>query len=251
MRLPSRAARLPLALAAALVVSLAANAILLASVIRYFKNTTAVRLDPAGLNVYAADRAKEPAGGPLVVFFGDSRALMWPEPATATGYRMLNHGIGYQTTEQILMRVDDDVVRLHPTVVVLEAGVNDLKAIAEFPERRAQIVADCEANLERIVDRCRQAGATVVLVTVFDIGDVSVWRRPLWSGDVEVAVREVNAYLPKLTGDQVVLFEAAPVLDDSTGVVQKGYQLDYLHLSAAGYAALNRKLLPLLSALPR
>jgi glycosyltransferase involved in cell wall biosynthesis/lysophospholipase L1-like esterase len=243
--------RLSLVLTVALVASLAMNAILVASVIKYFKSATAIRLDPAGLDVYAADRVNEPAGGPLVIFFGDSRALMWPEPAAATGYRMLNHGIGYQTTEQILMRVDDDVVRLRPTVVVLEAGVNDLKAIAEFPARRAQIVADCEANLERIVDRCRRAGATVVLVTVFDIGDVSLWRRPLWSADVAAAVRDVNAYLPKLAGDHVVLFEAAPVLDDDKGTIQKDYQLDYLHLSAAGYSALNRKLLPLLSALPK
>jgi lysophospholipase L1-like esterase len=246
-----RTARLPLALFAALVASLCGNVLLVRSAYEYFKATTAVRLDPVGLNVYAADRAKPAAGGPLLVFFGDSRAAMWPEPVTPTGYRILNHGIGYQTTAQILMRVEEDVTQFRPTVVVLEAGVNDLKAIAQFPNRQAQIVADCEANLERIVEQCRQAGATVVITTIFDIGDVSLWRRPFWSSSVAAAVREVNAYLPKLAGEHVVLFDAAPILDDSHGTIQEGYQLDDLHLSTAGYSALNQKLLPVLSALPK
>jgi lysophospholipase L1-like esterase len=250
MRL-SPAARLPLALLAALVSSLCANVFLVRAALQYFKTTTLVRLDPVGLHVYAGDRAAAPAGGPLVVFFGDSRAAMWPEPSTPTGYRILNHGIGYQTTAQILMRVDDDVASFHPTVVLLEAGVNDLKAIAEFPEQEGRIVAECEANLERIVDRCRRAGATVVLVTIFDIGDLSLWRRPFWSNEVAAAVREVNAYLPKLAGDHVILFDTAPILDDAKGTIQGDYQLDYLHLSVAGYSALNQKLLPLLHGLPK
>jgi lysophospholipase L1-like esterase len=249
MKIPL-AARLPLALSAALVASLCANVYLVDAAYEYFKTTTSVRLDPVGLKVYAPDRATPAAGGPLIVFFGDSRAVMWPEPATPTGYRILNHGVGKQTTAQILMRVDEDVVRFHPTVVVLEAGVNDLNAIAEFPEHRAEIVADCEANLERIVHRCRQAMATVILVTIFDMGDVPLWRRPFWSKDVAGAVREVNAYLPKLAGERVIVFDVAPALDDNTGTIQKPYQLDYLHLSAAGYSALNRRLIPLLSALP-
>jgi lysophospholipase L1-like esterase len=240
-----------LALTVALVTSLCGNVFLFRAGFESFKTTTALRLDPVGIRVYAADRAKPVAGGPLVVFFGDSRAAMWPEPATPTGYRILNHGIGYQTTVQILMRVDEDVASLHPTVVVLEAGVNDLKAIAEFPEQRDRIVADCEANIERIVDRCRRAGATVVMVTIFDIGDVSLWRRPFWSNSVAAAVREVNAYLPKLAGERVFLFDTAPILDDGKGTIQEAYELDYLHLSLAGYSALNRNLLPLLSALPK
>jgi lysophospholipase L1-like esterase len=245
------ATRLSLALLAALVASVSANVYLARLAYDYFKIASAVRFDPIGFDVYAADRAEPPAGGPLIIFFGDSRAAMWPAPAAPTGYRILNHGIGNQTTTQILMRVDEDVARFHPTVVVLEAGVNDLRAIAEFPVQRARIVADCEANVERIVDRCRRIGATVVLVTIFDIGDVSVWRRPFWSDDVRMAVREVNAFLPKLVGEHVLLLDAAPVLDDGQGTIQRAYQFDYLHVSAAGYSVLNKKLVPLLSALPQ
>jgi lysophospholipase L1-like esterase len=217
----------------------------------YFDMSEAIRLDPAGLKVYAASPpAAVPPGGRVVEFFGDSRSLMWTAPAGLAGYTVVDRGIGRQTTAQILLRFDADVLSLHPAVLVLEAGVNDLKTIAAFPEKRAEIVADCEANLKDLVDRSTSAGARVVLVTVFDIGHVPLWRKPFWSPEVEAAVRDVNAYLPSLTGPRVVLFDANAVLEASPGEIRPEYQLDHLHLTAAGYGALNEKLVPLLASLP-
>jgi lysophospholipase L1-like esterase len=238
------------ALAAVLAASLGANAYLVHRARTYFQASLALRLDPVGLKVYESDRAKPADEDPVLLFFGDSRALMWKEPPRVAGYRVVNRGIGNQTTAQILMRVDSDVVPLHPAIVVLEAGVNDLKTIAQLPALRSQIVADCESNLRRIVERCRQAGAAVVMVSVFGIGDVSLWRRPFWSEDVGAAVREVNAVLARLAGDKVLFLDADPVLGGG-GRIQGDYQLDYLHLSPAGYHALDGRLLLLLGALPR
>lgn len=218
----------------------------------YEQAAEAVRLDPAGLGVHAGARSRAPAEGPVLVFFGDSRAAMWPPPV-GTAYHIENRGVGFQTTAQMLLRFDADVARLHPAVVVFEGGVNDLKAIADFPERRREIVTDCEANIEQIVKQCRRTGARVVLTTVFGIGDLALWRRPFWSRDVAAAVHEVNAFLPRLVGDGVVLFDVSAVLagkGDGDGI-QHGYQRDHLHLTPAGYAALNERLLPVLSLLPK
>jgi lysophospholipase L1-like esterase len=233
-----------------LLASVGANVALTLAARAYFAAAGAVRLDPAGLQVYAADRARPRGEQPLVVLFGDSRALMWTNPAVPSGYRVVNRGIGRQTTAQMLLRFDADVAPLRPNVVVFEGGVNDLKEIADFPEKRAEIVADCEAHIARIVDQCRGLGATVILTTVFDIGDVALWRRPFWSADVEAAVREVNAFLPRLAGERVVLFDAGPVLGDGRGAVKREYQVDHLHLLPAGYAALNQRLTPLIAGLP-
>src|SRR5580692_10806652 len=245
-RLGSRAG--VIALAVALGASLVANALLLRAALHFLDEATIIRLDPAGLKTYAG--AEPPADRrPVLVLYGDSRAAMWMAPSVPP-FRVVNRGVGFQTTAQILSRFDADVAPLHPAVVVLEAGVNDLKSIARFPERRAEIVADCEANLRRIVDDSRSAGATIVIVSVFGIGNVAMWRRPFWSADVADAVREVNAFLVGLAGDHVVLFDANRVLDDDHGAIQARYQLDYLHLTGAGYDALNRALVPLIRTLP-
>lgn len=239
-----------IALPALLAVSLAANVLLVRQWIADVSASHVARLNPAQLGVHEADRAKAPPATPVLELFGDSRAAMWPPPALP-GYTVVNRGIGYQTTAQIALRIDADVVPLHPAVVVLEAGVNDLKTIADLPAQRTRIVADCEANLRRIVNRCRAAASTVVVVSIFDIGDVPLWREPFWSDDVAAAVREVNAFLPTLTRDGVVLLDAGGVLDDARGKVKPPYQFDYLHLNPAGYDALDEKLVPLVRALPR
>jgi lysophospholipase L1-like esterase len=240
-----------IALAAAVVVLLGAAVGLMVAALHYFEASEAVRLDPGGLKMYASERAAPPKDPPLIVFFGDSRAFMWSPPTAPPGYHVVNRGISFQTTAQMLLRVDEDMAGLHPAVVVFEGGVNDLKAIASFPERRTEIVANCETNLRRIVERCQQAGATVVLTSVFAMGDLPIWRRPFWSSDVSAAIREVNAFLPTLTGNKVVLFDANPVLVDERGVIRREYQLDYIHLSSPGYAALNERLGPLLSTLAK
>lgn len=218
-----------------------------------------VTLDPGGLEVYAQDRARASSpttpvqsgndDAPLLVLFGDSRVAMWPAPPMRAGYRVVNRGIGYQTTAQLLLRVDPDVVQLHPAVVVIEAGINDLRSIADLPSRRDEIVARCKQNLARLVDRSRASGATVVLVSVFGVGEVALWQRLFWSNDVASAVREVNAFLPTLAGEKVVLFDADPVLAGPGGTIRRDYQLDHLHLTPAGYEALNRALVPFVASL--
>jgi lysophospholipase L1-like esterase len=244
--IPRGRRRLPQALVGlALAASLTANLLLVQSSNRYFATVSAVRLDPGGLKVYAAERARVTSPTrPRLVLFGDSRALMWPAPGALDDFEVINRGIGNQTTAQILMRVDDDVAPLRPSVVVLEAGVNDLKSIAEYPERRDEIVASCEENYRHIVERCRALGARVVMVTVFGIGDVAFWRRPFWSNEVDAAVKQVNRFLPTLVGEQAVLLDADPVLDGEHGRILPAYQYDFLHLSPAGYTALDTRLIP-------
>lgn len=229
----------------------ASDGALVRSNLGYFKNTLDIRLDPAGLKVYRAARSQPPPKGPLLVFFGDSRALMWNAPPELAGYETVNRGIGNQTTAQILLRVGEDVAPLRPSVVVLEAGVNDLKSIAEFRSREDEIVSDCEANIATIVEGCRKTGARVVLLSVFDLGDVPLWRQPFWSDEVGKSIARVNAYLPSLVRDGVVLFDANEVLAPNGDRVLPPFQLDYLHLSSVGYQALTERLTPLLPRLPQ
>ena len=44
------------------------------------------------------------------------------------GYTYQNMGIGSEGTPSIVARFTNDVINLHPTVAVLEGGVNDIAA---------------------------------------------------------------------------------------------------------------------------
>jgi lysophospholipase L1-like esterase len=136
---------------------------------------------------------------------------------------------------------------LQPQIVVVQVGINDLKTIPLFPGRRQAIVARCQENVRRIVQQSTELGATVVLSTIFPTGPVPLERRPFWSGEVALAIDELNAYLHSLAGARVVVLDAHAILADDAGRTRAGYRADFLHLNAAGYAALNQALTELLA----
>ncbi|MGC4093514.1 MAG: GDSL-type esterase/lipase family protein [Polyangiaceae bacterium] len=247
---PSRLRRLlPFAGGALLVGSLLANVAFYLQGLKIFREMNEVRLDPAGAQVYATESVPAlPSGATRVVLFGDSRALMWDTSKLPARFQVINRGVGQQTTAQLLERFEGDVPELHPQVVVLEAGVNDLKAIPVLPERRSEITAATKRNLKQLVDRSLGLGAQVVLVTVFPLGPVPLSRRPLWSDAVAADIADVNRFVNSLSSPSVRVLSADDVLVED-GALRSGFARDMLHLTPAAYQALTeRKLLPLLDA---
>jgi len=241
---------LPLFALLALAASLAGNVRLYQQADQTYRRLSEVEIDPYGLK-HPHFPPDSPAGAapglPVVLFFGDSRALAWPAP-NISRCRYVNRGVGGQTTEQVRGRFDANVAPLSPRVVILQAGINDLKAIPLMPHRRDAIVSDCKANLHEIVKRAVDGGAIVIISTIFPTGEVPLERKLEWSPDVAKAVQEVNADLRGLASDRVIVFDAWKTLEDR-GQLRAGYGLDTLHLSPSGYAALNGELEMILNTL--
>lgn len=67
-----------------------------------------------------------PAGENRVVFFGDSITDIWKLQDFFPNKPYVNRGIGGQTTPQMLVRFQQDVINLQPKVVLILAGTNDI-----------------------------------------------------------------------------------------------------------------------------
>lgn len=227
-------------------VSITLNIVLYSQLKRYYTHLYAVELDPLGLEYYRdAQALPTMQGARSVVFFGDSRAAQWTEP-TLPGFTFSNRGIGNQTTAQVLNRFDEHIVPLHPNVIILQVGINDLKTIPLFPGRKAEIISNCKENIRQIVERSLETGSIVVITTIFPIGDVPMQRRLVWSDDIDKARVDVNEYIKSLAAENVFIFDSAALLSDSNGKIKPEYGYDTLHLNPAGYDVLNLKLTKLL-----
>jgi len=118
-----------------------------------------------------------------IVAFGDSTtaaAIDWA-PAIKTVYAdclpavlathgveavVINAGIGDTTTRQAVERLDRDVRRYHPDLVVVQFGINDSWIDVDLGKQRPRLnQAEFRANLTAIAHRLRQDGAQVVLMT--------------------------------------------------------------------------------------
>jgi lysophospholipase L1-like esterase len=239
-----RVAIVPVAL---LILSIAANWILYGRARMYYMQLSETRLDPLGLAM--GDTTSVPARGSesaRVVFLGDSRAFGWRRPPLPQDHLIINRGVGAQTTIQILERFDRQMAGLDPDLIILQAGINDLKLIALFPERKEEIIASCRRNLRELVGRSLATGADVVLVTIFPRGPMSIDRMPFWSDDVDSAVIALNSELATMRAERLAVLDASLLLDDE-GYVRAEYAEDLVHLSDAGYEALNGRLMELLA----
>ena len=218
-------------------ISAAINVALYGRARQYYLQLNASRLDPLGLSAFADTPVN--VQPPLIVFFGDSRAAQWPAPNQIKNVTFVNRGIGNQTTAQILGRFQAHITPLHPQIIILQAGINDLKTIPLFPDQKEAIIHNCKTNLKRIVDLSLATGARVIVTTIFPLGTLPVERRPFWSDEVGIAINDVNAFIEALASDQVTIFETDKVLANSDGMIYPQYSQDFLHLNSSGYAALN------------
>ena len=238
-------------LLAMLVVSIALNILLYSRAKQYYLQLNETRLDPLGLYYYTTNSGRsnpDSIDNPMVVFFGDSRAANWPSPDLSQ-FNFVNRGIGSQTSEQVLQRFDYHVEPLKPHVIVVQVGINDLKTIPLFPERKESIIDNCQKNIWQLVARSSKLKATVILTTVFPFGKVPIGRRLVWSHEATSGVDKINIYIRSLAKERVIVFDAFSILADSKGNARSEYSKDFLHLNAAGYKVLNRELERLLATM--
>lgn len=217
--------------------SFVVNIILFRQARVYYVEMNAIRLDPLGLSHYS--NMKEMTKS--VVFYGDSRAYDWPAP-DIDGLKFFNRGVQGETSAQSALRFDYHVKPLHPEIIILQVGINDLKTVAVMPEKYDEIVENCKANIELIVEKAQAVGAKVVVTTIFPTGMVPFYRQVFWSDDVVAAVESVNAFIWGLNGEGVFVFDSYAILVGEDDKIKPEYALDTLHLSDSGYRRLNEEL---------
>lgn len=186
----------------------------------------------------AAGSAPAPtAPGRLVVALGDSityNSDSWFRQlcaGRAVLSNCLNQGIRGNTTSQMLARLDVDVLARRPSAVIVMGGTNDL---ARANPRTADIVR----RLVVVVQRCRGAGATVVLATIPP--------RDNFGPAVLELNRAIRAYAAH---DRVPLLDLYPSIGDQAGRFRPGLTLDGVHPTAPGsdlMTAMARAQLPAL-----
>lgn len=232
----------------ALAASGVANCLLYRQAVRTYTELQEVRLDPTDAKRFSATNAALPAPLPAqsrVVLFGDSRIAMWKPLPDVPEIQFVNRGVAGETTDQLLVRVERDVVSLSPDLVVIEMGINDLKTIGLFPDRAPEIVNSCNRNIDQMLALLRERKIEAALLTVFPPDGVPLERRSTWSDKTRDAVAEINGHLRALRLPGVTIVDCDPALNDH-GRMNDKYALDTLHLNEAGYAALDAAVGPVL-----
>jgi lysophospholipase L1-like esterase len=182
---------------------------------------------------YAAENRALGAASPVrVVYLGDSITEGWinAAPAMFAG-DVLDRGIGGQTTEQMLVRFRVDVLDLHPAVVHIMAGTNDVAG-----NRGATTVATIEGNIRSLVEQARANGIAVVLASIPPASGFG-WSPVERAGDTIVAI---NAWLRDYARrERIVYVDYHAALTDGHGGMQREFSEDGVHPGRAGYEVMR------------
>ena len=174
-----------------------------------------------------------------VVFLGDSITQGWGDQMgySFAGLKVANRGISGDTTRGVLIRLDEDVLALHPKGVVLLIGTNDLEEGAD-PETIA-------ANLKLILAKLQHFDSKmpIILCQVFPSSESK--KRPTDK------IKKVNQlYAAAVKGNtQVTLIETWPLFADAQGNAKLEEFPDLLHPNKAGYAKWAAALHPIFATL--
>ena len=201
--------------------------------------------DWAELNRYAAANAKvlpTQKGENRVVFMGDSITDIWDRNELGgffPGKPYLNRGISGQTTPQMLIRFQPDVVANKPQVVVILAGTNDI-AGNTGPATLEQI----ENNIRAMAEIATAHGIKVVLASVLPVNDYV--RRPNADLYIQTKLRPpekilaINDWLKNYAAKNGYTYlDYFDAMVDEKGFLKDGTTFDGLHPNAKGYAIMT------------
>ena len=189
--------------------------------------------DWAKLQRYQRDNAALPAAkAPRIVFMGDSITAHWVQmDGKFFTPDRIGRGISGQTTSQMLLRFRQDVIDLHPAVVHIMAGTNDI-AGNTGPITEAQI----EANIQSMVELAQAHGIRIILASI-PPADLFPWRSGVAPAEEIARINGwLKAYAAK-TGSVYADYWSA--LKGDGLAMREALSSDHVHPTEAGYAVMD------------
>lgn len=172
-----------------------------------------------------------------LVFLGDSITQGWGPAMKGTfgDVKVANRGISGDTTRGMLVRLQEDVLSLNPTGVVMLMGTNDLEELAEPP-----VIA---ANFELIIDALKKHNAEMPIIVCEVMPSTAAKKRPAEK------IKKVNElYRAAVKGDpQITVLDTWTLFADENGDAKKAEFPDLLHPNKVGYDMWAAALKPILA----
>ena len=181
---------------------------------------------------YREKNAALKPNAPRVVFMGDSITEIWKQkdPDFFTHGR-IDRGISGQTTPQMLVRFRQDVIDLHPAVVHIMAGTNDIAG-----NTGASTLKTVEGNLASMADLAHTHGIQVIMASVPPT-DRFPWQPGI---DPAPVIARLNTWIKRYAAQNgftyVDYFDA---LATRGGAMKQGLSSDGVHPTAKGFAIME------------
>ena len=158
------------------------------------------------------------------------------------GKSVINAGVAGETTSEMRRRFENDVLRLEPDTVIIQAGINDLTASVTRDITTPELLQPrMFENLEYFISTLSAAGTQVVLTSIIPNKDLNPFRKLFWRPVLQQSVADSNSQLRQLAEQhQAVWLDINHVFVDESNSVRADLYRNTLHINAVAYAKLNQ-----------
>jgi lysophospholipase L1-like esterase len=166
-----------------------------------------------------------------VVFLGDSITDYWKLADYFPGKPYINRGIDGETTPQMLVRFQQDVIDLHPKVLIVLAGTNDIAGVTG-PARNE----DIEANYTSMAELARAHHIRVVFASLLPAHNYTPESKESFALRPRERILALNTWLKNYCAKNgLVYLDYFSALVDSKDMLRRDLSDDGLHPNPAGY----------------
>ena len=204
----------------------------------YMPNAFAQSIDINDLKTWANyeryAEANKTAGTPVAVFMGNSITDNWARMHSEffTENNFAGRGISGQVTAQMLARFRADVLNLHPKVVVILAGTNDIARNDKYVP-----VEHIAGNIISMVELAQAHGIQPIILSILPAAEYP-WRKEI--KESTQMILQINALLEsyaRLNG--VTYIDFFNLMKDENQGLPKKYSMDGVHPNLEGYAVME------------
>lgn len=166
-----------------------------------------------------------------VVFLGDSITDYWKLADYFPGKPYINRGVDGQSTPEMLVRFRQDVIDLHPKVLVVLAGTNDVAGVTG-PTRNE----DIEANYASMAELARVHNIRVVFASLLPVYNYTPESKESFALRPRERILALNTWLKDYCAkNQLVYLDYFSAVVDRQGMFKRELSDDGLHPNGAGY----------------
>jgi lysophospholipase L1-like esterase len=166
-----------------------------------------------------------------VVFLGDSITDYWKLENYFPGKPYINRGVDGQSTPEMLVRFRQDVIDLHPVVLVVLAGTNDIAGVTGRTRNE-----DLEANYASIAELARLHHIRVVFASLLPVNNYTTEAKESFALRPRERLQAINDWIKDYCAKNgLVYLDYASSLMDDKGLLRRELSDDGLHPNDAGY----------------
>lgn len=207
----------------------------------YYKEYRIFR--PLAQGVSEATNFELPGDRPekLLIMYGDSRISEWQPLPSLDNTLVVNAGVAGDTALEMRRRLEQDVLRLQPDVVMIQVGMNDLTAAAtRGMETPGKIIKQMKSHIQYIIEKLIDHDIEVIVTPVIPASTPGIGRRLFWRNEIDSLLADANIYLKSLADKHSLQWiDLLKPLHDEKGKLRTDWYVDPLHLYQANYSALN------------